>query len=63
MFICCYRLRSISTITIVAIIMVTMMPMVAGSRYMSAIDSGVGVGAGVEVVSSTFIAVKLYEGQ
>ena len=38
-----YRLLSISTITIVATTIAIMIPMVAGNRYMSAIDAGVGV--------------------
>lgn len=55
---CClvYRLLSISTITIVATTIVIMITMVAGNRYMSAIDSGSGVGIGVAAgPSSTFM--------
>ena len=60
---CGYFRRIISTITMVATIIVIMMPMVAGSKYMSAIDAGVDVGGGVVVASSTFIAVRSYDGQ
>ena len=54
-----YRLLSISTITIVATTIAIMIPMVAGNRYMSAIDAGVGVGASVAAgACSTFMAVS-----
>ena len=42
-------MRRAKTITIVAIAIATIMPMVAGIRYMSATDDGVVVGAGVVV--------------
>ena len=60
---CCYRFLSISTIMMVATIMVTMMPIVAGNKYMSAIDVGWDVGGGVVGASSTFMAVNPYDGQ
>ena len=43
------RFRRANTITIVAIAIATIMPIVAGIRYMSATDDGAAVGAGVVV--------------
>ena len=57
-----YRFLSISTITSVAITIAIMMPMVAGTRYMSATDAGGGVDSGVAAgASSTFMAVSADE--
>jgi hypothetical protein len=41
-----YRFLSISTIINVATAMATIMPTVAGSKYISAVDGGGGVGVG-----------------
>jgi hypothetical protein len=55
-----YRFLSISTISTAPTAMIaTIMPAVAGTKYMSATDSGVGVGGGVAAgASSTFMAVS-----
>jgi hypothetical protein len=59
-----YRFLSISTITTPTATIAMIMPIVAGRKYMSAMDAGVGVGAGVAAgASSTFIAVFACEGQ
>ena len=62
--VCAYRFLSISTITIVATAIATIIPMVAGSKYMSAMDAGGGVGAGVASGACiTLNAVSACEGQ
>ena len=42
-----YRFLSIRMITKPTTTMATIMPSVAGSKYMSAVDGGIGVGSGV----------------
>jgi hypothetical protein len=53
-----YRFLSIRIITSPTTTIAMIMPMVAGTKYMSATDAGVGVGAGVgSGADSTFMAV------